>query len=104
MGMKVTPEMYNQLPSNPVEMLLVTFDGQDEIAAFCSISPQAVWNWKWRDAIPKSYVEDLSKYTGIPTWMLCPKHFHKGESVADSFEYGEQGDGEDRGIKKEGGE
>lgn len=79
MGIKVVPEVYDQLPENPVAMLLVTFDSQDDIAAFCSVSPQAVWNWKWRESIPAGYVPALSAYTGIPEWMLCPKYFNKGE-------------------------
>lgn len=79
MVMKLIPEVFDQLPSNPVEMLLCSFSSQDEIAAFCAVTPQAVWNWKNRDSIPYIYVEDLSKISGIPTWMLCPKHFKKPE-------------------------
>jgi hypothetical protein len=80
MVMRIIPELYDQLPSNPVEMLLISFGAQDAIAQFCSVTPQAVWNWKSRGTIPYVYIEDLSKKTGIPTWMLCPKHFNKGES------------------------
>jgi hypothetical protein len=80
MIMRVIPELYDQLPDNPVEMLLISFGSQDDIATFCSVTPQAVWNWKSRGSIPRMYIEDLSKKTGIPTWMLCPKHFDKGES------------------------
>lgn len=83
MGIKITPELYNQLPSNPVEKLLICFDSQDEIAAFCFVTPQAVWNWKERETIPKAHVEALSRYTGIPEWILCPKWFaKKGEMDA----------------------
>lgn len=79
MGIKVVPEVYDQLPSNPVEMLLVSFDSQEDIASFCSVSPQAVWNWKSRGSIPKQHIEALSRFSGIPTWMLCPKHFSSVE-------------------------
>jgi hypothetical protein len=79
MTMKIIPEMYDQLPSNPVEMLVISFGSQEDIAAYCSVSPQAVWNWKDRNSIPRGYVKDLSRFSGIPTWMLCPKHFDKGE-------------------------
>ena len=75
MGIKVVPEVYDQLPENPVAKLLVTFDSLSDIAAFCDVSPQAVWNWKYRQAIPAPYVEALSRYTGIPEGMLCPKHY-----------------------------
>jgi len=75
MGIKVTPEIYDRLPNNPVEKLLVCFDSQDDIAAFCAVSPQAVWNWKSRSSVPRWYVDDLSRYSGVPTWLLCPKHF-----------------------------
>lgn len=95
MGIKVVPEVYDQLPENPVEMLLVTFDSQDDIAAFCSVSPQAVWNWKWREAIPHGHIPALSAYTGIPEWMLCPKHFErsndKGERDVAVQSVGESG-------------
>ncbi len=80
MGLKIIPAIYDQLPSNPVEMLLISFGSQGDIADFCSVSHQVVHNWKSRGAIPKWYVEDLCRHTGIPTWMLCPKHFNKGES------------------------
>ena len=45
MVMKVVPEVYDQLPDNPVEMLLIAFGSQESIAAFCAVTPQAVWNW-----------------------------------------------------------
>lgn len=102
MGIKVTPQMYEQLPANPVDMLLVTFDSQGDIAAFCSVTDQAVSNWKSRISIPYWYAEDLSRHTGIPVWMLCPKHFQKGEDVADSTEHGQQGDGEGREVPTKG--
>lgn len=79
MIMRLIPEVFDQLPSNPVEMLLCSFASQDEISAFCAVTPQAVWNWKNRGSIPYIYVEDLSRASGIPTWMLCPKHFKKPE-------------------------
>lgn len=99
MGMKVVPEIYEQLPGNPVDMLLVCFDRQEDIAAFCSVSPQAVWNWKDRNSIPYWHAEDLSRYSGVPAWMLCPKHFkqpqEKGEmDVRDEFS--DEGVGSDR--------
>jgi hypothetical protein len=84
MAMKIIPEMYNQLPTNPVEMLVISFGSQDDIAAYCSVSPQAVWNWKDRNSIPRAHVEDLSRFSGIPTWMLCPKHFNKPEGSMDA--------------------
>ena len=89
MGMKIIPEIYHMLPSNPVDKLLLCFESQDEIATFCFVTPQAVWNWKNRDSIPKVYVEDLSRYTGIPPWLLCPKHFKKGESDVSVQSFGE---------------
>jgi hypothetical protein len=94
MVMRIIPELYDQLPENPVEMLLISFGAQDEIAAFCSVTPQAVWNWKNRGSIPYVYIEDLSKKTGIPTWMLCPKHFKKGESDG-VFRSVDEGNGQD---------
>lgn len=100
MGMKIVPEIYHLLPNNPVEMLLLCFDGQDDIAAFCAVTPQAVWNWKNRDSIPKLHVSALSEYSGIPTWMLCPKHFEKGESVVD-IQSDSQGGGEVRPVQRE---
>lgn len=84
MGMKVIPEMYDQLPDNPVAMLLVSFDSQEDIAAFCTVTPQAVWNWKERNSIPKWHVEALSRFSGIPTWMLCPKHFSESDDKGES--------------------
>lgn len=83
MVLRVIPELYNQLPSNPVEMLLVSFRSQTEIAFFCGVTPQAVNNWKRREGIPPIYVEDLSRYTGIPAWLLCPKKFKKEERKVD---------------------
>lgn len=78
MVLRVIPELYDQLPSNPVDMLLVSFRSQTEIADFCAVTPQAVNNWKRRGGIPAVYVEDLSKYTGIPTWMLSFKKAKDG--------------------------
>jgi hypothetical protein len=95
MVLKIIPAIYDQLPSNPVEMLLISFGSQSDIADFCSVSQQAVHNWKSRGAIPKWYVKDLCSYTGIPEWMLCPKHFNKGESdVLDGN--ANEGTGQDR--------
>lgn len=83
MVLRVIPELYDQLPSNPVEMLLISFQSQTEVAVFCGVTPQAINNWKRRGAIPANYVEDLSRYTGIPSWMLCPKRFQKEERKSD---------------------
>jgi hypothetical protein len=84
MVMKVVPEVYDQLPDNPVEMLLIAFGSQESIAAFCAVTPQAVWNWKDRGVVPYVHVESLSNYSGVPTWMLCPKHFNKPEGSMDA--------------------
>ncbi len=83
MPMIVPPELYHQLPENPVEKLLIAFDSQQHIADYCSVSPQAVHNWKSRESIPYVYITDLSRFSGLPEWLLCPKHFEKGESNAD---------------------
>lgn len=94
MVMRVIPELYDQLPSNPVEMLLISFDSQDQIATFCAVTPQAVYNWKIRESIPAMYIPELSRYSGVPTWMLCPKHFKKGESDG-VVQSDNEGDGQD---------
>lgn len=83
MVLRVIPELYDQLPSNPVDMLLVSFRSQTEIADFCDVTPQAVNNWKRREGIPPIYVENLSRYTGIPERMLYPKKFKKEERKVD---------------------
>lgn len=57
MGIKITPALYDQLPANPVEMLLICFDTQEEIAVFCAVTAQAVHNWKSRGNIPYWYVD-----------------------------------------------
>jgi len=88
MVLKIIPAIYDQLPSNPVEMLLISFPSQTEIGMFCGVTTQAVNNWKRREGIPPGYVEALSKYTGIPVWMLCPKHFHKEERKQDGDSVG----------------
>jgi hypothetical protein len=97
MGIKIIPELYSQLPANPVEMLVLSFDSQERIAEFCGVTPQAVYNWKVRDAIPKQYADQLSQFSGIPTWMLCPRFFEKGESdvAVQSVSQGGRGSGED---------
>lgn len=83
MVLRVIPELFDQLPSNPVDMLLISFRSQTEIASFCSVTPQAVNNWKRRGGIPLIYIADLSAYTGIPDWMLCPKKLQKEERKVD---------------------
>lgn len=94
MRLRVVPELYDQLPTNPVDMLLVSFPSQEDIAGYCAVSKQAVANWKSRWSIPYIYIDDLSRATGIPQWMLCPKHFEKGEMDAVVYSVGE-GRGED---------
>lgn len=83
MVLRVIPELFDQLPSNPVDMLLISFRSQTEIADFCSVTPQAVNNWKRRGGIPLAYVEDLSKYTGIPTWMLSVNKAKDGTATQE---------------------
>lgn len=92
-------EPFDNLPNNPVEMLMTIFDSQADIAAFCFVSRAAVTHWKNDGRIPPWHIDSLSRYTSIPKWKLCPEHFEKPEETGESdgsTEFVDEGAGQDR--------
>lgn len=89
---------------NIVDQVMTHFDSQTELASFCNIHRSAVSHWKAKNTIPQWYASQLSQYTGIPVWELCPQHFKKEERAvnADTYEIGAQGRGEDRKLQGSG--
>ena len=89
---------------NVVEKVISFFDSQTEMAQFCFVSRAAVTHWKNANQIPVWHVEALSRYTGLPKYVIRPDIFKKEErEVNGNSEPGVESLDQDRRAEGSGG-